>query len=292
MQGVTLLVSGYVFLASLAAPAVLLADEEPQPSPSGEEAAAAPADETQPAQPPANEVQPAQPQGDGVEPEAGKEEAAKDEAVSPAPAPAAGDSQADTPADQGGKSSRSDGSEGRRDEKHRAKAAAVRTVTMRNIEFNPRNITIDPGDTVRWENADVEKHNALGKNGSFETPVIGKGESSEHTFKRAGDFPYFCSLHQGMTGTVTVAGSGSGGSGSGGGGAGGTSPGSGRTSTGSLGGTSAGSLGGTTGSGSGSTSGSGSSLPATGQDLIWLALAGGALLTFGAALSLLLARRA
>jgi LPXTG-motif cell wall-anchored protein len=178
-----------------------------------------------------------------------------------------------------------------------ARAAATRTVVMRNIKFNPRDIAIDPGDTVRWENDDSEKHNAIGEDGKFETPVIGEGESSQHTFNSPGKIEYFCSLHANMDGTITVRGSGGGGGGSGGGGGGGSGGGGGGsddTSNGAGGASGGGSTGSTGSTGSiftpsessspgGSSS---SSLPATGEDLPWLALLGYGLLALGALLRL------
>jgi Copper binding proteins, plastocyanin/azurin family len=153
-------------------------------------------------------------------------------------------------------------------------------VLMRDIEFQPRNFTIDPGDTVRWENEDSEPHNAIGENQSFETPVIDQGESSEHTFQESGKFPYFCSIHSGMDGTITVRGSGSGGSGSGGSGSEGNS---GDTGSGTGGTAASGGSSGSSGTGSGSSgSGSNSNLPATGHDLLWLGLIGWGLMALGA----------
>ena len=168
---------------------------------------------------------------------------------------------------------------------------------MRNIKFNPRDIRIDPGDTVRWENADSERHNAIGEDGKFETPIISKGESSQHTFNSPGKIDYFCSIHANMDGTITVGASGEGGGGgSGGGGSGGGSGGASGTGATSSGGSTGATLGGTgslfggTGSTFGGSSGTGgessSSLPATGEDLFWLALLGYGVLMLGALLRL------
>jgi LPXTG-motif cell wall-anchored protein len=269
MQGrreMVLLIGGYVFLASLAAPAVLFATEEPQPPPTASEAptqSAAPAPVTD-EQAPAAEEQPT-----SEAPPAPDEKA---EVSAPTPA----------------------GPTQTRTKNASARASATRTVAMRDIKFKPRNITIDPGDTVQWRNDDPERHNALGENGSFETPVIDKGETSSHTFNRKGSYPYFCSIHAGMEGRITVGASSGGGSGGSGGGSGGGSSGTGGSggsgATGSgIAGFSTGSIG-TTGTTSTSGSGSTSSLPATGSDLVWLALIGAGLLTLGAATALV-ARR-
>jgi len=252
--GVSLLVAGCVALVVLAAPAVLMASEKP----------VAPPGQVGPTQPAAPEL------GDeGTAPKQ-LDEGTAPEQLEPV-----------TNSAKGGK-------------RAAARAAATRTVVMRNIKFNPRNITVDPGDTVRWENDDSERHNAIGEDGKFETPVISQGESSQHTFNSPGKIDYFCSLHANMDGTITVRGSGGGGgggSGGGGGGSGDTGNGAGGASTGGPTGDSTGSTGSTGGtftpSGSSATGGSSSSsLPATGEDLPWLALLGYGVLALGALLRL------
>jgi len=244
MQGVTLL-AGLALLGSLAVPTALPASEEgPAPAP-GEVVPAGPAPEPAPAAPPA----------------------------APPDAPEAESDPAAPPRDDGG-----------RDREPDARAAATRTVLMEGIEFKPRRITIDPGDTVEWENRDEARHDALGENGSFETPIIDRGETSSHTFDRKGRFPYFCSIHQGMTGTIQVGSSSRGGGGGGGEGSdsGGTSSGSGGVAGGGTSSGTSSATGGTGSFGSTGSSGTSSSLPSTGSELLWLGLIGYALVAFGA----------
>jgi LPXTG-motif cell wall-anchored protein len=280
MQGrreMVLLVGGYVFVASLAAPAVLFATEDPQPPPTALEAPAPSAPTTLDEQPPA----PSAPATLDEQPPAPEEQPTPE----PPPAPVEKtEVSAPTPA----------GPTQTRTKNASARASATRTVAMRDIKFKPRNITIDPGDTVQWRNDDPERHNALGENGSFETPVIDEGETSSHTFDRKGSYPYFCSLHAGMTGKITVGASSGGGSGGSGGGSGGGGSGTGGFGgSGATGSSTAGSStgsAGTTATTSTSGSGSTSTLPATGSDLAWLALIGAGLLTLGAATALV-ARR-
>jgi LPXTG-motif cell wall-anchored protein len=165
-------------------------------------------------------------------------------------------------------------------------------VVMRDISFVPKTITIDVGDTVTWRNEDSEPHNAIAEDDTFKTATIEQGETASATIEQAGTYPYFCSIHAGMKGTVKVGsggGSGGGGSGSSGGSGGSGSSG---TGSGSAGGDflgdpssspSAGS--GTSGSSLGGGTGDPSSLPTTGQDdALWFALAGAWLLSVGAAI--------
>jgi plastocyanin len=280
MQGRTLLVSGYVFLVTLAAPAALFASEDPGAVLPGEPVGAPPDSEAQAADPAIGGTEPAS--GSGAPPQG----AAGEGTGSRPPAPVT-----DAPEVSAATGEPPQTGKGRHGEDPEATASATSTVLMRDLEFNPRNLTIDPGDTVRWENEDSEPHNAIGEDDSFETPVIDQGETSEHTFQGSGKYPYFCTIHPGMDGTITVRGSGSG-SGSGGSGSGGSGSGNGSGDTASgTGGTSAsgGSGGGTSATGSGGTtdSSSNSSLPATGLDLLWLGLIGWGLGALGAGLLLL-----
>jgi plastocyanin len=292
----TILVSGYVFVATLAAPGVLFASEGSKVAPPGEATATPPGEAT--ATPPGAEAPPPEIETGATEPPGGEtpvQEPTGGATGPPPPTPAADAPEASVvDTDQG----RPQRGSSRRGGGHKAVASATRTVAMRNIEFQPRNITIDPGDTVRWENQESAPHNAIGEDDSFRTPVIDKGETSQHTFQRSGRYPYFCSIHAGMDGTITVRGSGSGGSGSGASGSGAAS-GDTSSSAGSTGTSGAGASGvsgagssGTFGTGSGSTTGSssGSTLPATGLDVLWLGLIGSGLLTVGAALALLAPR--
>ena len=166
------------------------------------------------------------------------------------------------------------------------------SVAMRDIAFVPKTITVSPGDTITWQNEDAEAHNAIAQDDTFRTPTIQQGETASTTLDEPGTYPYFCSLHAGMKGTVKVSGGGSGGGGSGGSGsgfdAGGGSSGGGSGSSdepffGDPGTPPTGP--GTSGSGFGSgASGDPSSLPQTGRDEVWLAIAGAWLLCVGAAI--------
>jgi plastocyanin len=40
--------------------------------------------------------------------------------------------------------------------------------------------------------------------GKFDDPMDGVGQSFTFTFNQAGSFPYFCSRHNSMTGTLVV----------------------------------------------------------------------------------------
>ena len=80
---------------------------------------------------------------------------------------------------------------------------ATDKVTVGNNVFSPADIQVSPGTTVTWTWAqDASDHNVTFNDGT------GSGNKSSGTFTRTfssgGTFPYSCTLHPGMSGTVTV----------------------------------------------------------------------------------------
>jgi LPXTG-motif cell wall-anchored protein len=147
------------------------------------------------------------------------------------------------------------------------------SVTMKDIKFKPKTLTISPGDRVTWTNRDTAQHNAVDE-GEFETKLLDKGESASVTIDEAGTYNYVCTVHAGMNGKLvaeTEGGGSGGGSNSSSGSSGGTS-----SPTGSSGTSSSPS----TGSGS-SSSGSSGSLPNTGQEHVPLLILGAGLIAAG-----------
>lgn len=93
-------------------------------------------------------------------------------------------------------------------------AAETVDVTMQDDFFDPDSVVVALGDEVRWTNQGAEFHdtksaetNPDGSEGVAwwdspdVTPVVG---TFSWTFTAAGTFPYYCTLHEGMAGTVTV----------------------------------------------------------------------------------------
>lgn len=92
-----------------------------------------------------------------------------------------------------------------------ARAATVE-VTVRNFEFVPATINIQPGDTVIW-NAVQGAHDVVANDGSFSSGSVKSAPwTFSHKFDTEGTFRYFCSPHQGfgMVGTIVVGSGGSG----------------------------------------------------------------------------------
>lgn len=76
------------------------------------------------------------------------------------------------------------------------------------LGFVPKNVTIVLGinNTVAWQNQDSVTHTAHSDTGEFDVGIVQPGQTSWHTFTRAGTFTYHCHLHPGRNGAVIVSG--------------------------------------------------------------------------------------
>jgi plastocyanin len=83
-------------------------------------------------------------------------------------------------------------------------------VSMQNIQFDPRNVTINAGDSVTWTNDEGVPHDVdgSGPGGDFSSGPEGgmnQGDTFKFTFDEPGKYDYVCRVHApGMAGTVTV----------------------------------------------------------------------------------------
>jgi plastocyanin len=85
-----------------------------------------------------------------------------------------------------------------------APAGKVVEVKVDNFSFSPQTITISAGTTVIWTNRDDIPHTVVSDDKVFKSKVLDTDEKFSFTFDKAGNFPYFCSIHPKMTGKVIV----------------------------------------------------------------------------------------
>ena len=85
-----------------------------------------------------------------------------------------------------------------------ARAAQTHTVTIVDFSFEPGQLTIAVGDTVTWTNEDGAAHTATATGGAFDSGNMEQGDAFSFTFASAGDYPYLCTYHPEMTGTIVV----------------------------------------------------------------------------------------
>jgi plastocyanin len=83
-------------------------------------------------------------------------------------------------------------------------AANIVAVKIDNFSFGPQVITVAPGTKITWTNRDDIPHTVVSTEGVFKSKVLDTDESFSFTFDKPGTYPYFCSVHPKMTGTVVV----------------------------------------------------------------------------------------
>lgn len=74
-----------------------------------------------------------------------------------------------------------------------------------NMSFSPATANLRVGQVVEWRNVDTIVHDVDEDNGRFDTGNISAGTTSR-TLRMdvAGTFPYHCTIHPGMVGTIVV----------------------------------------------------------------------------------------
>lgn len=85
----------------------------------------------------------------------------------------------------------------------------VVVISILDSSFDPAELSIPVGTTVRWVNDGQLPHTATADDDSFDSGTLQTGESFEFTFDTAGEYPYYCLLHGGpggvgMAATLTV----------------------------------------------------------------------------------------
>lgn len=83
-------------------------------------------------------------------------------------------------------------------------AAGADAVDIVDFQFEPEELTVAAGTTVTFTNSDDFAHTATADDDSFDTGELEGGASGEITFDEAGEFSYFCAIHNYMKGTVVV----------------------------------------------------------------------------------------
>jgi plastocyanin len=81
------------------------------------------------------------------------------------------------------------------------------TVDMKDIQFVPKDITVEAGTTITWTNSDQVPHTVTkegGPGGDFDSGNIEPGDTYELTVDVPGKVDYVCTIHPGQAGTFTV----------------------------------------------------------------------------------------
>jgi len=82
------------------------------------------------------------------------------------------------------------------------------TVTIKDFDFNPSSLTVASGTTVTWVNQGSAPHTVTSDQSSpiqfgSNNPLT-NGQTYSFTFATPGTYPYHCSIHPSMVGTIIV----------------------------------------------------------------------------------------
>jgi plastocyanin len=82
--------------------------------------------------------------------------------------------------------------------------ATTANVSIGDFFFSPTSSKINVNDQVIWTWTGNISHSTTSNGGLWDSGLHGNGFTFSRTFTTAGNFPYRCSLHASMTGSITV----------------------------------------------------------------------------------------
>lgn len=77
-------------------------------------------------------------------------------------------------------------------------------IQMKGFAFSPKELTVKVGNKVTWTNMDSAGHDVKAVDGSWGSDTLNKNQTFSKVFDKEGTFPYVCTFHAGMTGTIIV----------------------------------------------------------------------------------------
>lgn len=92
----------------------------------------------------------------------------------------------------------------RQSTEHAQQATSEIKVTIDNFSFTPQEITVQAGTTVTWTNQDDVPHTVVSNDSKFKSKALDTDDKFSFTFKEAGTYDYYCSVHPKMTAKVIV----------------------------------------------------------------------------------------
>jgi plastocyanin len=87
----------------------------------------------------------------------------------------------------------------------RPQVPRVYVVMIENMKFTPAVVTVLPGDTVEFKNADLVPHNVTERNAKrFDSGMISPNTSWKYLAERTGKLDFHCIYHPDMAGSIVV----------------------------------------------------------------------------------------
>ena len=85
-----------------------------------------------------------------------------------------------------------------------APGKTTHSVTIENMQFNPQDLIVHPGDRIVWVNKDLFPHTVTAANKAFDSGSIAANASWSYVAGKRGDHAYGCTFHPTMKGKITV----------------------------------------------------------------------------------------
>jgi len=77
-------------------------------------------------------------------------------------------------------------------------------VAIRNFKFIPDMLEVKVGDVIRWTNEDSAPHDATALDGSWNSALLRRNQSSEVKVVQGMSPDYLCSIHPNMRASIKV----------------------------------------------------------------------------------------
>jgi len=85
--------------------------------------------------------------------------------------------------------------------------AATKFNETDSLKFSPTSNTVKTGDVVEWDNGSGVAHNVtFDAYPSITSDNMNQGDTFQVKFTKAGTYPFHCTIHPGMDGSITVSG--------------------------------------------------------------------------------------
>jgi plastocyanin len=77
-------------------------------------------------------------------------------------------------------------------------------LSISNFAFGPARLEVSRGTRLIWTNRDSDPHTVTSDKSVWASDALDTGNQFARVFKQAGTFPYHCSIHPFMHGTIIV----------------------------------------------------------------------------------------
>lgn len=77
-------------------------------------------------------------------------------------------------------------------------------VRVDNFSFAPETLSIPANSTITWVNKDDVPHVIASNDGLFKSKALDTDDKYSYTFRKAGTYFYYCSIHPKMVGKIVV----------------------------------------------------------------------------------------